>query len=53
MSRGPHRSEVATEHPFVAQAKQLAREAGSTDNATINWALKLLEDSLAFGNQKR
>lgn len=39
------------EHPFVKQAKQIAREAGSTDNATVNWALKLLEDSLSFGNR--
>lgn len=53
MTHDVHRTEPAL-HPFVAQARQLAHEAGSgSDNSLINWGLKLIEDALVFGNKKR
>jgi hypothetical protein len=53
LSQQKMQRQEASEHPFVQQAKQFAKETGTSDNATINWAVKLLEDSLAFGNQRR
>lgn len=52
MTASLHRTEVQ-ESPNVRQAKQLAREAGSTDNNTINWALALIEQRLAFENRRK
>jgi hypothetical protein len=41
------------EHPHVKEARSVAKDAGSMDNATINWALKLIEERDSFANGKR
>jgi len=50
--RAMHRSE-SQEHPFVKEAKELAKQAGSTDNGLINWIVRMKEEALAFGNRAR
>lgn len=53
MSHHVHRTEPPL-HPLVAQARQLAHEAGSgQDNGLINWGLKVIEDALVFGNKRK
>ena len=50
--RGMHRAEQP-DHPFVIEARKLAQQAGTDDNRIINWAVKLQEDALEFGNRAR
>jgi hypothetical protein len=52
MPHHTHRPEPA-EHPFVAEARKLAKQAGTDDNRIINWAVRLQEEALAFGNTRR
>jgi hypothetical protein len=52
MAHHVHRTE-ANEHPFLTEAKKLAKQAGTDDNRLINWAVRLQEEALAFGNMKR
>lgn len=45
-----HRQEQS-EHLYVRQAKEWAKQAGTDDNRLINWAVKLQEERLVFENR--
>jgi hypothetical protein len=51
-TRSIHRSESG-EHPFLTEAKKLAKQAGTDDNRIINWAVRLQEEQLVFVNTRR
>jgi hypothetical protein len=50
--RSLYRTE-STEHPYISNAKEWAKQAGTDYNWVINWAVRLQEEALAFGNKRR